>query len=77
MVCSVRVMSFNVRGASHRGTRFTPSDTEKPTGRIDWILVRNAAGMLRVRSHEIVRDEEAGKYPSDNYPVLANLDRTG
>ena len=58
-----------------KGERFTPADTDKPVGRIDWILVRDEAGTVKIRSHEILRDgdEEAGKYPSDHYPVLAEL----
>ena len=58
-----------------KGTHFTPADTDKPTGRIDWILVRDDAGIVEVRSHEILRDgdEAAGTYPSDHYPVLAEL----
>ena len=62
-----------------KGARFTPSDTDKPTGRIDWILVRDEAGRVKIRSHEILRDgdEAAGTYPSDHYPVLAELELTG
>jgi len=62
-----------------KGARFTPADTDKPTGRIDWILIRDDAGRVMVRSHEILRDgdEAAGIYPSDHYPVLARLDLTG
>lgn len=62
-----------------KGARFTPADTDKPTGRIDWILVRDEAGRVKIRSHEILRDgdEAAGTYPSDHYPVLAELDLTG
>ncbi len=61
------------------GTRFTPADTDKPFGRIDWILIRDDAGQVKVRSHEILRDgdEEAGLYPSDHYPVLAELELAG
>jgi endonuclease/exonuclease/phosphatase family metal-dependent hydrolase len=59
-----------------KGERFTPADTDQPVGRIDWILVRDDSGIVTIRSHEILRDgdEEAGKYPSDHYPVLAQLD---
>jgi endonuclease/exonuclease/phosphatase family metal-dependent hydrolase len=59
-----------------KGERFTPSDTDKPVGRIDWILVRDDSGIVKIRSHEILRDgdEEAGRYPSDHYPVLAELE---
>lgn len=62
-----------------KGAHFTPADTDKPTGRIDWILVRDDAGIVEVRSHEILRDGDEGaeKYPSDHYPVLAELDLAG
>jgi endonuclease/exonuclease/phosphatase family metal-dependent hydrolase len=58
-----------------KGSRFKPSDTDKPFGRIDWILLRDTAGRLEVLSHRIPRDadEEAGLYPSDHYPVFADL----
>ncbi|HEX2740447.1 MAG TPA: endonuclease/exonuclease/phosphatase family protein [Rubrobacter sp.] len=62
-----------------KGARFTLADTDKPTGRIDWILVRDEAGRVKITSHEILRDgdEAAGTYPSDHYPVLAELELTG
>ena len=62
-----------------KGTHFTPADTDKPTGRIDWILVRDKAWRVEIRSHEILRDgdEAAGTYPSDHYPVLAELELSG
>jgi endonuclease/exonuclease/phosphatase family metal-dependent hydrolase len=62
-----------------KGAQFTPDDTDKPTGRIDWILVRDDTERVKIRSHEILRDgdEEAGTYPSDHYPVLAHLELTG
>ncbi|CAA9438637.1 MAG: hypothetical protein AVDCRST_MAG22-3880 [uncultured Rubrobacteraceae bacterium] len=61
-----------------KGSSFKPSDTDKPFGRIDWILLRDTGGRLEVRSHQIPRDadEEAGLYPSDHYPVLADLSTT-
>ena len=62
-----------------KGTRLSPGDTDKPTGRIDWILIRDDERRVEVRSHEILRDgdEAAGKYPSDHYPVLAELELAG
>ncbi|HEV2742112.1 MAG TPA: endonuclease/exonuclease/phosphatase family protein [Rubrobacter sp.] len=58
-----------------KGSRFKPSDTDKPFGRIDWILLRDTAGRFGVTDHRIPRDadEEAGLYPSDHYPVFADL----
>ena len=56
-----------------------PGDTDKPTGRIDWILIRDDGRRVEVRSHEILHDgdEAAGRYPSDHYPVLAELELSG
>jgi endonuclease/exonuclease/phosphatase family metal-dependent hydrolase len=43
--------------------------------RMDWILLKDPHRRLRVGSHSIVRDhdERSGVYPSDHYPVLAEL----
>jgi endonuclease/exonuclease/phosphatase family metal-dependent hydrolase len=43
--------------------------------RIDWIFVKDPRRRIRVRSYSIVRDhdERSGVYPSDHYPVLAEL----
>lgn len=61
-----------------KGSRFKPRDTGKTFGRIDWILVKDPDEHIKVRSHQIPRDadEEAGLYPSDHYPALADLDLT-
>ena len=54
------------------GAHFTRmNDTPR---RIDWILVRDgAATSASVRSSEIVRDAVPPVYPSDHYPLLADL----
>jgi endonuclease/exonuclease/phosphatase family metal-dependent hydrolase len=41
------------------------------TGRIDWILV---GGPIHVQSVETVVFNEAGRYPSDHFPVTARID---
>ena len=41
------------------------------TERIDWILV---GGPIGVRSVETVLHNDAGRYPSDHYPVVARLE---
>ena len=43
--------------------------------RIDWILLKDPRRRIRVRSCSIVRDrdERSGVYPSDHFPVLAEL----
>jgi endonuclease/exonuclease/phosphatase family metal-dependent hydrolase len=62
-----------------RGTGFRPEHTDKPFGRIDWILLKDTAGRFEVLSHQIIRDtdEETGLYPSDHYPVFADLAVSG
>ncbi len=42
--------------------------------RIDWILTRDGNRRLHARSCAIVRDAEPPVYPSDHYPVLAELE---
>lgn len=53
------------------------STLRRGAGRIDWILLR-APECVRVRSHLIGRDQDEvlGIYPSDHYPILAELVRT-
>lgn len=41
--------------------------------RIDWILTLDGAHKLETVSCEIVRDEQPPLYPSDHYPVVADL----
>lgn len=56
-----------------RGEEFTPRRPDLE-GRLDWILPRNAASARwTVRSCAVVRDEEPPVYPSDHYPVVAEL----
>lgn len=47
--------------------------------RIDWVLLKDPAGRLRVFSHEILHDHDrrSGLYPSDHYPVLAEFYAAG
>lgn len=44
---------------------------QRHTERIDWIFTR---GPVKATSAEIVRDMPGGRYPSDHYFVLADLD---
>lgn len=56
-----------------QGTSFRGSDA--PPRRIDWILLRDGARTsLRSRSSRIVRDHAAPMYPSDHYPVVADVE---
>ena len=55
-----------------KGERYRPRPGKE--GRIDWILLRGGPRLgWGVRSCEVVRDAEPPVYPSDHYPVLANL----
>ena len=57
-----------------RGPTATYGDFGPPedalTERVDWILV---GGPITVRSVETVLHNDAGRYPSDHYPVAASL----
>ena len=58
-----------------RGERFRDAHPRRSPRRIDWILLKDPSGRLRTRTHRIVRDgdERSGLYPSDHYPVVAEL----
>jgi endonuclease/exonuclease/phosphatase family metal-dependent hydrolase len=42
-------------------------------GRIDWILTLDGASSVQTKASLIVRDAEPPVYPSDHYPVVADL----
>ncbi len=44
---------------------------QREGGRIDWIL---ATPEWRVKSAGIIRDQQDGRYPSDHFPVSAQLE---
>ena len=58
-----------------RGPALTLSDFGPPDDgrieRVDWILV---GGPIDIRSVETVLHNDAGRYPSDHYPVAARLE---
>jgi endonuclease/exonuclease/phosphatase family metal-dependent hydrolase len=58
-----------------KGPRYRNAHPGLGPKRIDWILLKDPQRRIRVESHLIVRDqdEESGAYPSDHYPVLAEL----
>ncbi len=64
-----------VVAAERRGPAITANGFGPPPegweGRIDWILV---GGSIGVRLVETVVYSEQGRYPSDHYPVVANLE---
>jgi endonuclease/exonuclease/phosphatase family metal-dependent hydrolase len=55
------------------GKQFVPQPHSTPPIRIDWILLRDRAQRFQIRSSVIVHDEEPPLYPSDHYPVIADL----
>jgi endonuclease/exonuclease/phosphatase family metal-dependent hydrolase len=63
--------SFTYHG--FEGTAFRGSDA--PPRRIDWILLRDGgAARVRATSCAIVRDAAPPVYPSDHYPVIADVE---
>jgi endonuclease/exonuclease/phosphatase family metal-dependent hydrolase len=49
----------------------------EPAWRVDWILTRNGASSFTVHACDILQDAAPPLYPSDHYPVLAELALTG
>ena len=49
---------------------------QHPTVRMDWILTRDDAQKTTTKSCTIVRDNQHPLYPSDHYPVVADLQIT-
>jgi endonuclease/exonuclease/phosphatase family metal-dependent hydrolase len=58
----------NFKGANYRDAR-----RAKRPRRIDWILLRDPRRLLHPSSHEILRDHEDGRCPSDHYGILADF----
>ncbi len=58
-----------------KGARYREARPGLGPRRIDWILLKDPGRRIRVGSHLILRDraQEPGVYPSDHYPVLAEL----
>lgn len=66
------VVAGERRGPAITSNGFGPPP-EGWEGRIDWILV---GGSIGVRLVETIVYSEQGRYPSDHYPVVANLEVT-
>ena len=58
-----------------KGARYRDRHPGRGPRRIDWILLKDPTGRLRVTSHDIIHDadEGAGLYPSDHYPILVEF----
>ena len=57
-----------------RGDDFEPWDPDEEV-RIDWILLRDerSGRTMEVHEYRVIRDAEPPIYPSDHYPVLAEI----
>lgn len=47
---------------------------EWQSGRIDWILTKNGSQQLISQSAKVIFDAQPPIYPSDHYPIIADLD---
>jgi endonuclease/exonuclease/phosphatase family metal-dependent hydrolase len=58
-----------------KGPGYSDAHPKRGPRRLDWILLNDPDQRLAVKSCSIIRDhdEGAGVYPSDHYPVLAEL----
>jgi endonuclease/exonuclease/phosphatase family metal-dependent hydrolase len=58
-----------------KGTGYRDKHPARGPRRIDWILLEDPRGRLRTESHTVIRDaeEDAGLYPSDHYPIVADF----
>lgn len=56
-----------------KGRGYREADRGQKPRRIDWILLQDPLRLFRPASHEILRDKQSRTYPSDHYPILADL----
>ncbi len=58
-----------------KGSHYRDAHPDRGPRRIDWILLNDPDRRISVKSCSIVRDSDGppGVYPSDHYPVLAEL----
>jgi endonuclease/exonuclease/phosphatase family metal-dependent hydrolase len=58
-----------------RGTGYRDAHPHRGPRRIDWILLKDSKGRLRIDSHKIIHDadETLGLYASDHYPIVAEF----
>ena len=61
----------------NKGESYIPRPRMDPRLRIDWILTLDRAQRIRAKSCIIARDHDDPLYPSDHYPVIAELDILG
>jgi hypothetical protein len=63
--------SFTFHG--FEGARYWPA-RHHMAGRIDWILTLDGAHPVRTLTCLIARDQAPSMYPSDHYPVVADVE---
>lgn len=67
----------NAEGANtfhaFRGAHYRDAHPGRGPRRIDWILLKDPGRHLGTKAHRIIRDESSGLFPSDHYPILAEL----
>ena len=58
-----------------KGALYHDAHPARGPRRIDWILLKDPKGRLRIDSHKIIHDadEDSGLYPSDHYPIMADF----
>jgi endonuclease/exonuclease/phosphatase family metal-dependent hydrolase len=58
-----------------KGALYHDAHPARGPRRIDWILLKDPEGRLRIDSHKIIHDadEDSGLYPSDHYPIMADF----
>jgi len=61
---------FNDLNIPDEGTHHRFDGKNKTSSRIDWILITRK---FNCKKYEIVKDHDSNSYPSDHFPVFANL----
>ena len=58
-----------------QGSGYRDPHPKRGSRRIDWVLLKDPSRRLTVLSHGILRDhaDGPGPYPSDHYPIVAEL----
>ncbi|MEL6310208.1 MAG: endonuclease/exonuclease/phosphatase family protein [Chloroflexota bacterium] len=71
------VDTYTASGSTHSVNTFhgfMGDDFEWQSGRIDWIFTKDGTQTFTAQSCEVITDAEPPIYPSDHYPVIADLD---
>jgi endonuclease/exonuclease/phosphatase family metal-dependent hydrolase len=67
----VNAAAFTYHG--YEGDVYSPA-RHHLAGRIDWILTLDGERQVRTRAYTIVRDQAPPVYPSDHYPIVAEME---